>query len=66
MVDFKLPTNVTREMILRAVERDEYIGYCVSCGDQADHIEPDARAYRCGGCGECMVYGAEELLLMFG
>ena len=43
---------------------DEYAGFCLACGDQADGVEPDARRYECANCGESRVYGLEELALM--
>jgi hypothetical protein len=50
---------------LRAVERDdEYLGFCVKCGNGADGIEPDAHGYRCESCGQMAVWGAEEIVLM--
>ncbi len=42
---------------------ENYGGFCIQCGDQADGVEPDARRYRCESCGANAVYGAEELLL---
>jgi predicted RNA-binding Zn-ribbon protein involved in translation (DUF1610 family) len=54
------------ERILEAVERDDYSGFCLSCGDEADGVEPDAREYVCESCGESQVYGAPELLIMQG
>ena len=40
-------------------------GWCRACGDPAGPgIEPDARNYRCDGCGSRQVFGAEECLLM--
>lgn len=64
--DFKLPANLTLDMIMDAVKEDEYFGFCVSCGEQMNPVEPDAREYECEACGEHTVYGAEELLIMFG
>ena len=62
--------KVSRSKLLKdameAMEADEYIGFCTACGEQADEVEPDAREYECESCGECKVYGAEELVLMFG
>lgn len=40
------------------------MGGCLSCGELAYGVEPDARKYECEVCGEHSVYGAEELLLM--
>jgi len=39
------------------------IGICVACGEEQGGVEPDARNYRCEGCGRLAVYGAPELLL---
>ena len=44
---------------------DAGVGFCLACGEEADSgIEPDARRYLCEACGQCKVYGLEELLLM--
>jgi len=56
--------KLTLEQILEAAEGDEYIGFCLACGDEAYGVEPDARRYECESCGENKVYGAEELLMM--
>ena len=42
---------------------ENYGGFCIACGDQADGVEPDAIRYRCESCGANAVYGAEELLI---
>jgi len=40
-------------------------GACLRCGTiQYGGVEPDARGYVCAVCGECEVYGLEELLIM--
>lgn len=44
--------------------RDEYMGLCFACGQEAYSVEPDARGYKCDGCGENKVFGAEEILIM--
>ncbi len=63
----KMHDDVTLERIQEAVERAhtslDNPGFCVSCGFEADGIEPDARRYECESCGALAVYGAEELLL---
>ena len=48
----------------RAIEGDESAGFCLACGDDCTGVEPDARKYKCEGCGAHKVYGAEELMLM--
>lgn len=66
----KLPTNLNLGMIVDAVERQQTTldnpGFCLHCGMETDNVEPDARGYKCCECGRHEVYGAEELLLMFG
>ena len=39
-------------------------GFCLSCGDDAFGVEPDARKYVCESCGKREVYGAEEIIIM--
>jgi predicted RNA-binding Zn-ribbon protein involved in translation (DUF1610 family) len=39
-------------------------GVCISCGADADQVEPDAEGYECEVCGEQSVFGAEQLLFI--
>ena len=55
--------KITTDRIIDAIERDDNIGFCVYCGDEAYGVEPDARKYECESCGKKGVCGAEELLL---
>jgi Zn finger protein HypA/HybF involved in hydrogenase expression len=50
--------------IIDAIEQSDYIGFCLSCEEEHENVEPDARNYECEACGEMEVYGAEELILM--
>jgi hypothetical protein len=43
---------------------ESYEGFCIYCGETESGIEPDAREYKCEGCGKYGVFGFEELLLM--
>lgn len=52
------------EEVIEAVQDDDNSGFCLSCGEQAWGVEPDARGYECESCGEHKVYGAEECLMM--
>ena len=52
------------DVIAAAENEEEYIGFCLACGDEAYGVEPDARRYECESCGEQKVYGAQEILLM--
>lgn len=54
--------TIALEDIEAAIE--DYGGFCLACGSQADGVEPDARNYECENCGESQVYGAEEIVLM--
>ena len=39
-------------------------GFCLACGNEAYGVEPDARKVPCESCGEPMVYGLQELMIM--
>lgn len=59
--------SITAERIADACERHmaslDNPGFCISCGQDADGVEPDARRYECESCGERAVYGSEELAI---
>ena len=58
-------TKINIDEVIAAAENDEeYIGFCLACGDEAYGVEPDARRYECESCGKNKVYGAQEILLM--
>ena len=44
--------------------QNNYLGYCLNCGEEKDSCEPDATEYHCEYCGKNSVYGTEELLIM--
>lgn len=52
------------EQIAEAIESDLDIGFCLTCGHEQSGCEPDARNYKCEGCGEEEVFGAAEILIM--
>ena len=58
--------SITEERIIEAAELsmfgDEYPGFCLDCGADADCCEPDAEGYRCDECGANAVLGAEQLM----
>jgi hypothetical protein len=58
--------RITIARILRAVDADEYLGFCTACGVEASNVEPDARKRECESCGARAVYGAEELMIREG
>lgn len=39
-------------------------GICLSCGEEQDGCEPDARNYECESCGAYKVFGTEEVVMM--
>ena len=51
------------DVIMEAIEEDDYLGFCRACGNEQSGCEPDARNYKCEVCGEHEVFGAEELLI---
>jgi hypothetical protein len=57
--------KITLEQVMEAIENGENAGFCLSCGEQADGCEPDARNYECESCGKRSVFGAEEILLRY-
>lgn len=56
--------KISLDQLLEAVQSGDDMGFCLACGAEAYGVEPDARQYECECCGECKVYGAEELLMM--
>lgn len=55
-------TPITLGRVMQAVEEDENIGFCRSCGGE-QLAEPDAERQKCENCGQNSVYGAEMMLL---
>jgi len=56
---------VSLAQVMETLENgEEYVGFCIACGESQDGCEPDARRYTCESCGKKAVYGAEELLMM--
>ena len=54
--------EMTSEEFVEVTEACE--GFCITCGETASGIEPDAHEYICESCGQPGVYGYEELMLM--
>jgi len=66
LIDAKRVHNsITERMIMDAMQRQRCTldnpGICLTCGNEQDGCEPDARNYTCEACGDNEVYGAEEL-----
>lgn len=60
------PVVIDQKRIMAALESGESTGFCKACGAETDGVEPDARNYRCGECGQHEVCGAEEMLVVEG
>ncbi len=45
-------------------ETEDYLGFCLACGESTDSVEPDARRYECPACHAHKVFGLMELALM--
>lgn len=58
----RLPVFVDTQEFMACADNGE--GWCLSCGELAYGVEPDARRYECECCGGKSVYGLEELLVM--
>jgi predicted RNA-binding Zn-ribbon protein involved in translation (DUF1610 family) len=52
------------DRVVAVLESDDYAGFCLACGAEAEGVEPDAREYPCPDCGAHAVYGAEEVLFI--
>lgn len=59
-----MKSPIDPDELIRAVEADDCIGFCIACGNEQHGCEPDAREYECEACGERKVFGAEELIIM--
>ena len=59
--------SITPKRIMEACERYQRSldnpGFCITCGAEAEGVEPDAEKYTCEACGAPGVYGAEQLLI---
>jgi len=65
---FEVHESITTKRVLSACEAAavglDNPGFCLSCGSDADGVEPDAEGHICEGCGESAVMGAENALIM--
>jgi len=66
----KLPSTLSLDDVMAAAEEQMFglgnDGFCLKCGHQQDGCEPDARGYRCEDCGANAVYGATEIMMVYG
>lgn len=62
-MSIKIHPDVTADLVVEAVQRDDLDGFCIACGAEQRPIEPDGEKGECESCGAQAVYGAEQLLL---
>jgi len=66
----KVHKSITTDRVLTAVHESysglSNPGFCIRCGDEASHCEPDLEGGECEACGARAVCGAEQLLLVVG
>lgn len=55
--------SLTENRIMRAVRKDDNVGFCVTCGEARKYTEPDAAGYPCTRCKTPTVFGASEIML---
>lgn len=64
----RIHKSLTIDRVQEAAERSfttlDNPGFCLSCGEEADGCEPDARNYECEHCGARKVFGAFEVLTL--
>jgi hypothetical protein len=51
------------DWLIHITETDNDTGFCLSCGEEVDGIEPDAEHDPCPHCFASKVFGAENLLI---
>ena len=56
------PVIETEDEMYSVNNSDE--GFCLACSSTQVGVEPDARRYECESCGEHLVFGFQELLIM--
>lgn len=60
----KIHPSISADLIMNAVESNDYVGFCIACGAEHYNIEPDAERYTCEVCEDQTVYGAETIFIM--
>lgn len=60
----KMQLKPSIDWLQSVIDGDNNEGFCLSCGETTDGIEPDAGKCQCDNCGAHKVYGAEQLILM--
>ena len=50
-------------LLTEIIEGENTAGFCLSCGETVEGVEPDAERDDCPHCGSAKVFGAENLLI---
>lgn len=61
----ELPEAIDLNEIFLALEEGDNVGFCLGCGAEMPNLEPDARFVKCDDCGRTLVFGAEEILMIY-
>ncbi len=56
--------NANEALCCRRSRSTDDPGLCLTCGADADGVEPDAQGYDCESCDAPTAYGYEELMMM--
>ena len=63
----ELNQNIVQTAIgLLEDDMDTIEGVCIKCGVVHHGVEPDAEKYKCDSCETNTVYGADQIILLFG
>lgn len=56
-------SSITEDRVIELVKDDDYIGLCLSCGEEADQCEPDEEGRICDSCKLAAVTGSETIMI---
>lgn len=49
--------------LIEIIDGDNNQGFCLSCGNWVEYVEPDVERGHCPHCSDDKVFGAENLLI---
>ena len=59
----ELLNKPSSDLLTEIIEGDNATGFCLSCAETVEGVEPDAERYTCPHCHADKVYGAENLFM---
>ena len=62
----KIAEGVAEKALEALNQGADMTGFCLSCGNQQDGVEPDAKGYKCDSCDKGQVMGAEDSINTYG